>query len=73
MSYFVTFRGSVVSAAGNGTDSMSVTFSRGRLDKSAAGRSTGEHPTTTCRRCEFAVKNERFSDEVSVQHPDRSH
>lgn len=66
MEYLVTFRGSVVSAEGSGTDSISVTLSSGRADNRAAGRSTGEQPTMTCRRCEFAVKKERFSAMLSV-------
>lgn len=57
----VTFSGRVVSAAGSGKDSIKVTLSRGSVDRRAAGRSAGEQPTITCRRCEFAVKNERFS------------
>lgn len=53
--YLVTFRGSVAIAGGSGRDSISVTLSRGRVDRRAAGRSTGEHPTMTCRRWVFEV------------------
>ena len=48
--YLVTLSGSVVRAEGSGKDSINVTFSSGIVDKRDAGRSTGEHPTMTCRR-----------------------
>ena len=50
MAYLVTLSGSVVMAEGIGKDSINVTFSSGIVDKRDAGRSTGEHPTMTCRR-----------------------
>lgn len=43
----VTFSGSVVRATGSGRDSINVTFSSGRDDKSEAGKSAGEQPTIT--------------------------
>lgn len=43
----VTLIGSVVRAVGNGIDSTKVTFSKGRFDRSEAGRSVGEHATMT--------------------------
>jgi hypothetical protein len=40
---------------GSGSDSMSVSFSRGIAVSREAGRSTGEQATITCRRCVFEV------------------
>lgn len=47
--------GRVVSETGRGNDSINVTFSRGRLERREAGRSSGEQPTIMCRRCTFDV------------------
>lgn len=47
---FVTLMGRVVRESGRGMDSTSVSFSRGRLERSEAGRSAGEHATMTWRR-----------------------
>ena len=51
----VTLMGRVVRESGSGMDSTRVTFSRGRFDRSEAGRSAGEHATMTWRRCTLDV------------------
>lgn len=47
--------GNVVRDVGSGIDSISVTFSSGRFDRSDAGRSVGEQATMTWRRCTLEV------------------
>jgi hypothetical protein len=47
---FVLLIGKEVSEVGRGEDSMNVSLSRGRVERSEEGKSVGEHATRRCRR-----------------------
>jgi len=57
----VVLTGSSAIADGKGADSMSVILSRGRVERTLGGMSTGEQARSRCRRWELAVKNETLS------------